>query len=191
MVFFFKQKTAYEMRISDWSSDVCSSDLMLTVSEALDRAQMLCDAAAKAGADAADALYYCNAATSVSMRLGALEDVERSEGPDISPRVFVGQRSASVSTADLDAGELAKLVTRCVAMAREAPADPYDGLAPEELLFKGAIPDLDLDDGSEADPQSLREAALGVEEAARAVAGVTNSEGGSASHSRKIGRAHV
>src|SRR3546814_3610331 len=28
-VFFFKQKTAYEMRISDWSSDVCSSDLLL------------------------------------------------------------------------------------------------------------------------------------------------------------------
>src|SRR3546814_1405212 len=27
-VFFFKQKTAYEVRISDWSSDVCSSDLM-------------------------------------------------------------------------------------------------------------------------------------------------------------------
>src|SRR3546814_1436209 len=27
--FFFKQKTAYEMRISDWSSDVCSSDLFL------------------------------------------------------------------------------------------------------------------------------------------------------------------
>src|SRR3546814_19876507 len=29
MFFFFKQKTAYEMRISDWSSDVCSSDLTL------------------------------------------------------------------------------------------------------------------------------------------------------------------
>src|SRR3546814_2768581 len=28
MFFFFKQKTAYEMRISDWSSDVCSSDLL-------------------------------------------------------------------------------------------------------------------------------------------------------------------
>src|SRR3546814_1220860 len=27
VIFFFKQKTAYEMRISDWSSDVCSSDL--------------------------------------------------------------------------------------------------------------------------------------------------------------------
>src|SRR3546814_18625999 len=34
MVFFFKQKTAYEMRISDWSSDVCSSDLR---TRALDR----------------------------------------------------------------------------------------------------------------------------------------------------------
>src|SRR3546814_6775757 len=29
MIFFFKQKTAYEMRISDWSSDVCSSDLRI------------------------------------------------------------------------------------------------------------------------------------------------------------------
>src|SRR3546814_17096808 len=31
--FFFKQKTAYEMRISDWSSDVCSSDLVLRMAE--------------------------------------------------------------------------------------------------------------------------------------------------------------
>src|SRR3546814_8991116 len=31
VVFFFKQKTAYEMRISDWSSDVCSSDLAALV----------------------------------------------------------------------------------------------------------------------------------------------------------------
>src|SRR3546814_6259918 len=30
-VFFFKQKTAYEMRISDWSSDVCSSDLAVAI----------------------------------------------------------------------------------------------------------------------------------------------------------------
>ena len=157
---------------------------MLTVSEALDRAQMLCDAAIKAGADAADALYYCNAATSVSMRLGALEDVERSEGQDISLRAFVGQRSASVSTADMEPSELAKLVERCVAMAREAPSDPYAGLAPQDRLFRGPIPDLDLDDGSEADPQALREAALAAEDAARAVAGVTNSEGGTASHSR-------
>src|SRR3546814_4705714 len=29
LIFFYKQKTAYEMRISDWSSDVCSSDLRI------------------------------------------------------------------------------------------------------------------------------------------------------------------
>src|SRR3546814_6575220 len=34
--FFFKQKTAYEMRISDWSSDVCSSDLMIQQSKGVD-----------------------------------------------------------------------------------------------------------------------------------------------------------
>src|SRR3546814_4875785 len=37
--FFFKQKTAYEMRISDWSSDVCSSDLVSK--EAHDRSPLL------------------------------------------------------------------------------------------------------------------------------------------------------
>src|SRR3546814_7038992 len=35
IVFFFKQKTAYEMRISDWSSDVCSSDLYRSLVSAL------------------------------------------------------------------------------------------------------------------------------------------------------------
>src|SRR3546814_6017194 len=33
LFFFFKQKTAYEMRISDWSSDVCSSDLKLDATD--------------------------------------------------------------------------------------------------------------------------------------------------------------
>src|SRR3546814_1208309 len=36
-VFFFKQKTAYEMRISDWSSDVCSSDLLVEKGQLLAR----------------------------------------------------------------------------------------------------------------------------------------------------------
>src|SRR3546814_2929969 len=36
LFFFFKQKTAYEMRISDWSSDVCSSDLVAEAAERID-----------------------------------------------------------------------------------------------------------------------------------------------------------
>src|SRR3546814_14580988 len=39
--FFFKQKAAYEMRISDWSSDVCSSDLLLEIGQAADVPQAL------------------------------------------------------------------------------------------------------------------------------------------------------
>src|SRR3546814_19196102 len=39
LLFFFKQKTAYEMRISDWSSDVCSSDLGFRVSQKLRRGE--------------------------------------------------------------------------------------------------------------------------------------------------------
>src|SRR3546814_2249449 len=39
-VFFFKQKTAYEMSISDWSSDVCSSDLNLVKADAATRKQL-------------------------------------------------------------------------------------------------------------------------------------------------------
>src|SRR3546814_8143667 len=39
LFFFFKQKTAYEMRISDWSSDVCSSDLVQRLQPILHRAE--------------------------------------------------------------------------------------------------------------------------------------------------------
>src|SRR3546814_3185401 len=50
-VFFFKQKTAYEMRISDWSSDVCSSDLARTERKKDAEAdKAAADAAAAAGA---------------------------------------------------------------------------------------------------------------------------------------------
>src|SRR3546814_3476106 len=40
LFFFFKQKTAYEMRISDWSSDVCSSDLLGLVNWVVPRAAL-------------------------------------------------------------------------------------------------------------------------------------------------------
>src|SRR3546814_3100396 len=46
LFFFFKQKTAYEMRISDWSSDVCSSDLPRNAMASLRVAAGPCDAGA-------------------------------------------------------------------------------------------------------------------------------------------------
>ncbi len=159
---------------------------MLTPPLAQDRAQDLVARARAAGADAADAVFAADAATEVSVRLGALEDVGRSESQDLGLRVFVGRRSASVSTSDLTPDALSALVERAVAMAREAPEDAWAGLAPEERLLHGSPPLLDIDDGGDVTPTALRDLALAAEDAARAVPGVTNSEGGGASASRSI-----
>ncbi|RHW18152.1 TldD/PmbA family protein [Sphingomonas gilva] len=159
---------------------------MQTVDQATGRAADLVAAARNAGADAADALYSGSASTEVQVRLGALEDVQRSEGEELSLRVFCGARSASVSTSDFAPASLDALVERAVAMARLAPEDSWAGLAPQDRLMRGDVPLLDLDDGGEVDPQALRDRALAAEDAARAVEGVTNSEGGSASAGRSV-----
>lgn len=159
---------------------------MLTIEQAKDRAADLVTRAMKAGADACDVVYSGNGSTHVQMRLGALEDVDRSEGEDIGLRVFVGKRSASASSSDLSVDALAALADRAVAMAREAPEDAYAGLAPEDRLMRGALPRLDLYDETSISPQALRERALAAEDAARSVKGVTNSEGAGASASEAV-----
>ena len=159
---------------------------MLTVDAALARLTHALSAARAAGADAADAIYVGDASTSVSVRLGALEDIGRSEGEEVGLRVFVGTRSASVSSSDLSPAALAAVVERAVAMAREAPEDPYAGLAPEDRLMRDDAPDLDLDDGGDPDAETLKAQAIIAEDAARAVPGVTNSEGGGASAGRAV-----
>ncbi len=159
---------------------------MLTPDTATDRAQAAIARVRAHGADAADAILVADTALSVSMRLGALEDVGRSEGSELGLRAFVGDRSASVATSDLSDAGLDALAERVVAMARAAPADRWAGLAPADRLMRGAPPLLDLDDGADVAPDVLREQAMAVEDAARAVAGVTNSEGGSAASHRAI-----
>ena len=159
---------------------------MLSIETAEARAAALVEAARKAGADAADALYYGDASTEVQVRLGALEDVTRAEGEEIGLRVFIGQRSASVSWSDLSRDALAALVERAVAMAREAPEDPYAGLAPEDRLYHGGGAALDADDGESPSPADLKARALEMETAARAVTGITNSDGAGLSAGRTV-----
>lgn len=159
---------------------------MLNPDQARDRAADIVARARAAGADAADAVFAADSSLDVSVRLGALEDVGRSESEELGLRVFVGQRSASVSTSDLSGDAVAALVERAVAMAREAPEDRWAGLAPADRLMHGAPPLLDLDDRAEAEPAELKALALEAEEAARAVAGVSNSEGAGASASRSV-----
>ena len=159
---------------------------MLTPEHAQSQVADLVAAARRAGADAGDAVYVGDASTQVQIRLGALEDVQRSEGEEIGLRVFVGKRSASVSSSDLSAPALAALVERAVAMAREAPEDKWAGLAPEDRLLRGEPATVDGDDGADPSPQALRERATEAEAAARAIDGVTNSEGAGASAGRSV-----
>lgn len=159
---------------------------MLSPEQARDRCEALLRRAQAAGAASGDALYLANASQSVTVRLGALEDVERSESEHIGLRVFAGGGSASIGSSDLGDAALDELAQRAVAMARLAPPDAFAGLADAALLLRSDPPALDLDDGGEADPQALRAMAQTVEAAAMAVPGVTNSNGGSASSGRSV-----
>jgi len=146
-------------------------------------AEELVERGVAAGATAADAIYAADRSSGVEVRMGEIEGVSRSEGEQVGLRLFAGQRSATVASSDLSREALQVLVERCLAMAREAPEDPYAGLAPEELLERGHPPSLDAGDGLDPDPAELRSRALTAEKAALAVAGVTNSSGAGASAS--------
>lgn len=146
-------------------------------------AESLVERGIAAGATAADALYVGERSSGVQVRIGEIDSLSRSEGEQIGLRLFAGQRSATVATSDLSSEALGALVERCLAMAEEAPEDPFVGLAPSELLEKGEAPDLDADDGREPDPAELRTRALEAEKVALAVEGVTNSSGSGASAS--------
>ncbi len=149
----------------------------------LDRLCGVVDDATRAGADAADAVLIAGTSLSVSQRLGEPEDLERAEGWDLGLRVLVGQRQAIVSSSDPAPDALTELVSRAVAMARAVPEDPFIGLAEPDQLA-GDIVDLDEVDPKEPDARTLMKRAAEAEDAARAVSGVTNSEGASASWSR-------
>ncbi|ANY18743.1 peptidase PmbA [Tsuneonella dongtanensis] len=150
----------------------------------LDAAEALVAAARRHGADAADAVGRGALSRGVGVRLGKLEDVDSSESLEVGLRAFVGRRSASVSSADLSRAGIEELAERAVAMARLAPEDPFAGLAPARALAGGPFADLSIADEADPSPEDLRARALEVEDAARAVSGVTNSEGGSASATR-------
>jgi PmbA protein len=159
---------------------------MLSPDKAQALAQSLVERGIDAGATTADALYAGDQSSSVQVRLGEIENVSRSEGEEIGLRLFVGPRSATIASSDLSNEALEVLVERCLAMAREAPEDPYAGLAPSDLLLRGSLPELDSADPVEPDPDDLRSRALEAEQAALGVEGVTNSSGAGASASASI-----
>ena len=152
---------------------------MLSLEAAQERALALLERARRAGADAGDAIYSADASESIQVRLGKLEDVERSESEHIGLRVF--RRHAL----GLDRIERPGRTRRWANWPNAPspwpaprPEDQYAGLAPEDRSADQApVPgDLDLADHDRIQPPGTAGAGrCEAEDAARAVAGVTNS----------------
>ena len=136
--------------------------------------------ARRKGAQAADAVRIQGTSVNVSVRQGETEEIERSEAHDLGLRVLIGKQQAFVSSNDTKPELLEELVDRALAMARNMPEDEFCGLADPDLLARD-LPDIDLYDETVLEPDDLVAIAKEAEDAALAVQGVTNSEGGGAS----------
>jgi len=159
------------------------SEVSKEATVAIDLLQDLIARARRAGADAADAIFFEGVSLSHARRLGKTEKLERSEGHDLGLRVFIGRQQAVVSSTDRSQEALAELVERAVVMARTVPEDPYCGIAdPAEIAH--AWPSLEMLDPEEPAAEVLIERARAAEEAALAVPGITNSEGAEAGWGR-------
>ena len=144
----------------------------------------LLQAASKAGADSADALAIEATSLSVDVRAGALEQAERSEETEIGLRVFVGQRVAIVSASDTSARTVEEMASRAVAMAREAPEDPFAGLAgADQISTDWDVDALELaDPAPEPAPEVLQQDAAEAEAAGLAVKGISQVQSSSAGY---------
>ncbi|ABV91813.1 peptidase U62 modulator of DNA gyrase [Dinoroseobacter shibae DFL 12 = DSM 16493] len=147
----------------------------------------LLSAAKAAGAEAADAMAVKGTSVSIDVRAGALEQAERSEGIDLGLRVLLGQKQALVSASDTSGDTIREMAERAVAMAAEAPDDPYIGLAdPDALATSWDIDALELQDPSpEPDPAALEDDARRAEAAALALPGISQVQSASAGYGRR------
>ncbi len=152
-----------------------------------DLTEKLLHFARKAGADAADAMAVQGTSLSIDVRGGKLEQAERSEGIDLGLRVFVGKRSANVSASDVRDVTLTEMAERATAMAREAPEDPYAGLAePSQICSAWDVEALQLSDPSpEPSPEALQEDAARAEATALENKGVSQVQSASAGYSAR------
>jgi len=115
---------------------------------------------------------------SVNVRLGEVETIEHSRDRSFGVTVYFGKRKGSASTADLHAESIGKTIEQACAIARHTEEDPCAGLADPDRLAR-AFPDLDLWHPWDIDPQGAIALGIEIEDAGRALEGISNSEGAS------------
>ncbi len=137
-------------------------------------AEAVLSEALQAGGDSADAIVVRDRSVSVDVRNSGMEHLERSDSIAVGLRVLVGKRQACVSASDSSPQTVERMARQAVAMAREAPEDPYAGLAEAgQLATDLDLEALELCDRSEEIPvETLFDRALRAEQAALAVDGV-------------------
>lgn len=145
-----------------------------------DATQYLLKRAKDLGASEADCSCDLTQNLDVSVRMGALENVERSETISAGLRVIIGKSQAGASTSSLSKNSLDELAQRVVSMARLATPDPYCGLCESDTLETN-IKDLNLIDFEEPNIDFLESQALICEEAAMKIQNVSNIAGCGAS----------
>ena len=129
-----------------------------------------------AGASAAEVGASIDTGLSVSVRLGDTETIEHTRDRSFGVTVYFGQRKGSASTADLAPDSIAKTIEQACAIARYTEEDPAAGLA-DAALMAHDFPDLDLWHPWDIDVEGAIALGLQIEDAGRAVPGISNSEG--------------
>ncbi|URL59347.1 metalloprotease PmbA [Luteibacter flocculans] len=138
-----------------------------------------------AGATQAEVSASVDVGLNVNVRLGEVETVEHTRDRGFALTVYFGQRKGSASTADLNPDSIQATIEQACAIARFTEEDPAAGLADADRMAT-AFPDLDLWHPWDLDVD--RAIALGqeIEDAGRAVAGITNSDGASVNAGQSV-----
>ncbi|MGE7138413.1 metalloprotease PmbA [Luteibacter sp. NPDC031894] len=131
-----------------------------------------------AGASQAEVSASIDVGLNVNVRLGEVETVEHTRDRGFALTVYFGQRKGSASTADLHPDSIQATIEQACAIAKFTEEDPASGLADAERMAKD-FPDLDLWHPWDLDVGSAIALGQDIEDAGRAVAGITNSDGSS------------
>lgn len=149
-------------------------------SDELDRLTSLAEdvirRARAAGASQAEVAASIDTGLSVNVRIGEVETVEHTRDRGFGLTVYFGQRKGSASTADLNPDSIQATIDQACAIARYTEEDPAAGLA-DAALMATDLPDLDLWHPWAIDTAGAIALGQRIEDAGRAHAGISNSDG--------------
>nr|WP_247741312.1 metalloprotease PmbA [Luteibacter sp. SG786] len=138
-----------------------------------------------AGASQAEVSASIDVGLNVNVRLGEVETVERTRDRGFSLTVYFGGRKGSASTADLNPDSIQATIDQACAIARFTEEDPASGLADADRMAT-SFPDLDLWHPWDLDVDDAIALGRDIEDAGRAVAGITNSDGASVNAGQSV-----